>query len=73
MLEQVGQKLDRVVEFTIPDSVLEKRIAGRLLHPASGRTYHEEFNPPKASMKDDVSPFPNATGDWAAAHQEVRR
>lgn len=54
MLKQAGQQLDRVVEFTIPDSVLEKRITGRLLHPASGRTYHEEFNPPKSPMTDDV-------------------
>jgi len=28
---------------------------GRLLHKPSGRTYHEEFNPPKVPMKDDVS------------------
>ena len=27
----------------------------RLLHKPSGRTYHTEFNPPKESMKDDVS------------------
>lgn len=26
----------------------------RLIHPASGRSYHEEFRPPKEHMKDDV-------------------
>lgn len=26
----------------------------RLIHPSSGRSYHEEFNPPKEPMKDDV-------------------
>lgn len=26
----------------------------RLIHPKSGRSYHEEFNPPKEPMKDDV-------------------
>lgn len=30
-------------------------ITFRLLHKPSGRTYHTEFNPPKESMKDDVS------------------
>lgn len=29
----------------------------RLIHQPSGRSYHEEFNPPKESMKDDVSSF----------------
>ena len=27
----------------------------RLLHPKSGRTYHDMYCPPKVSMKDDVS------------------
>ena len=27
----------------------------RLVHPESGRTYHEKYNPPKESMKDDAS------------------
>lgn len=27
----------------------------RLIHQPSGRSYHEEFNPPKEPMKDDVS------------------
>ena len=34
---------------------MKKRILGRLIHKPSGRTYHEEFNPPKESMKDDVT------------------
>jgi len=48
-------KLDLVVEFSIADDRLVRRITGRLLHPASGRTYHTEFKPPKVPMKDDVS------------------
>jgi adenylate kinase len=34
---------------------LKRRILGRLIHKASGRTYHEEFHPPKQAMKDDVT------------------
>ncbi|KAL7980628.1 hypothetical protein Chor_001782 [Crotalus horridus] len=49
------EKLDSVIEFTIADSLLIRRITGRLIHPGSGRSYHEEFNPPKVDMKDDVT------------------
>lgn len=31
----------------------------RLIHQPSGRSYHEEFNPPKEPMKDDVSTLTN--------------
>lgn len=55
MLNKRKTKLDAVVEFGIDDNVLIKRITGRLIHPASGRSYHEEFAPPKVHMKDDVS------------------
>ena len=47
--------LDKVVEFDIDDELLVRRVEGRLVHKASGRTYHTEFNPPKVPMKDDVS------------------
>jgi adenylate kinase len=26
-----------------------------LIHKPSGRTYHEEFHPPKQAMKDDIT------------------
>lgn len=55
MLGKRKTKLDTVIEFGIEDDMLIRRITGRLIHPASGRTYHEEFAPPKAVMKDDVS------------------
>ncbi|XP_032565736.1 adenylate kinase 2, mitochondrial isoform X3 [Chiroxiphia lanceolata] len=53
LLEKRKEKLDSVIEFSIPDSLLIRRITGRLIHPASGRSYHEEFRPPKEPMKDD--------------------
>lgn len=55
LLEKRKTKLDSVIEFNISDSLLVRRITGRLIHPASGRSYHEEFHPPKVDMKDDVS------------------
>lgn len=43
MLDSRGEKLDSVVELLIDDQLLISRITGRLIHPASGRTYHREF------------------------------
>jgi len=43
MLADRKEKLDHVVELKIPDQLLISRITGRLIHPASGRTYHREF------------------------------
>lgn len=52
------QSIDHAVEFNIDDSLLVRRICGRLVHPPSGRTYHEEFQPPKVADKDDVTGEP---------------
>uniref|UniRef100_A0A803JX74 Adenylate kinase 3 n=1 Tax=Xenopus tropicalis TaxID=8364 RepID=A0A803JX74_XENTR len=53
LLEKRQEKLDSVIEFKVDDSLLVRRICGRLIHASSGRSYHEEFNPPKEAMKDD--------------------
>lgn len=58
MLKKRQTKLDAVIEFGIDDNLLIKRITGRLIHPASGRSYHEEFSPPKEHMKDDITGEP---------------
>lgn len=58
LLGKRNTPLDGVVEFAIDDSLLVKRITGRLIHPASGRSYHEEFHPPKVAMTDDVTGEP---------------
>lgn len=43
MLEARKKPLNSVVELVIDDNLLVSRITGRLIHPASGRTYHTEF------------------------------
>ena len=50
--------LDYVLEIDVPDQEIITRMSGRRVHPASGRTYHVKFNPPKAEGKDDVSGEP---------------
>lgn len=57
-MDKRNTQLDAVVEFGIDDNLLVRRITGRLIHPASGRSYHEEFAPPKKSMTDDVTGEP---------------
>jgi adenylate kinase len=58
MLKERKRELQHAVELQIDDSLLVSRITGRLIHPASGRSYHTTFNPPKEEMKDDVTGEP---------------
>uniref|UniRef100_A0A182NHA8 Adenylate kinase n=1 Tax=Anopheles dirus TaxID=7168 RepID=A0A182NHA8_9DIPT len=58
LLEKRRTGLDAVIEFGIDDSLLVRRITGRLIHQASGRSYHDEFAPPKVPMRDDVTGEP---------------
>jgi adenylate kinase len=58
MLGGTGKKLDKVIHFDIEDSLLFRRITGRRIHPASGRSYHIEFAPPKVEGKDDITGEP---------------
>jgi adenylate kinase len=58
LLEKRNTELDAVIEFGIDDSLLVRRITGRLIHQKSGRSYHEEFHPPKKPMTDDVTGEP---------------
>ena len=56
-MKAAGVKLELVLEIDVPDDAIIERMSGRRVHPASGRTYHVKFNPPKVAGKDD------ATGD----------
>jgi adenylate kinase len=47
--------IDYVLEIAVPDSAIIDRMSGRRVHPASGRSYHVKFNPPKVPGKDDVT------------------
>lgn len=58
MLAERKQAIDHAIELKIPDALLISRITGRLIHPASGRSYHKEFNPPKKPMTDDITGEP---------------
>ena len=54
-LKNEGVDIDGVVEIDVDDAEIIRRMSGRRVHLASGRTYHIEFNPPKEAGKDDVT------------------
>ncbi|WP_317382988.1 adenylate kinase [Anaerobiospirillum succiniciproducens] len=54
-LVEAGIEIDGVVELQVPDEKIVKRMSGRRVHLASGRTYHIVYNPPKVEGKDDVT------------------
>ena len=54
-LKEAGVPVEAVVDIYVPDAEIIKRMSGRRVHLASGRTYHLVFNPPKEEGKDDVT------------------
>src|SRR5450830_1604537 len=54
-MKAAGVKLDYVLEIDVPFEAIIERMSGRRSHPASGRTYHVKFNPPKVTGKDDIT------------------
>jgi adenylate kinase len=57
-MKAASVKLDAVLEIDVPDDAIIERMSGRLSHPASGRSYHVRFNPPKTPGVDDVTGEP---------------
>lgn len=54
-LKSMAVNIDEVIEIAVEDSEIIKRMGGRRVHPASGRTYHIEFNKPKQEGIDDIT------------------
>jgi len=57
-MKEAGVALDVVLEIDVPEDAIIDRMSGRRVHPASGRSYHVKFNPPKVDGVDDVSGEP---------------
>jgi adenylate kinase len=57
-LRQASIAIDYVVEITLDEEEIVQRLAGRWIHPASGRTYHVRFHPPKVANRDDLTGEP---------------
>lgn len=54
-LKDANVALDAVVEIDVDNDEIIKRMSGRRIHEASGRSYHVVYNPPKVPEKDDVT------------------
>ena len=57
-LAAAGVEVEVVLELTVPDGEIIKRMSGRRVHPGSGRTYHVEYNPPATPDVDDETGEP---------------
>ncbi|WP_319239905.1 adenylate kinase [uncultured Propionivibrio sp.] len=68
-----GIDVDHVFDFDVPDAEIVIRMSGRRVHPASGRSYHVRFNPPRVDGVDDVTGEPLVLRDDDATETVLRR
>ena len=57
-MKAAGVGVDHVLEIDVPEDEIVLRMSGRRVHPASGRSYHVNFNPPRVPDRDDVTGAP---------------
>lgn len=57
-LADANVTIDHVIEISVPDDEIVKRLSGRRQHAGSGRVYHIDHNPPKQEGIDDVTGEP---------------
>jgi len=55
ILAELGRRIEQVVLLDVPDDVIVARLEGRLIHPGSGRIYHEKYDAPQKSGIDDLT------------------
>jgi adenylate kinase len=55
ILAELGRRIEQVVLLDVADDVIVARLEGRLIHPASGRVYHQHHDPPKQPGLDDLT------------------
>lgn len=46
-------QIDTVINLNVPFEVIKQRLTARWIHPASGRVYNIEFNPPKTVVSSN--------------------
>ena len=57
-MKDAAVPIDFVLEIAVPDDAIIERMSGRRVHPASGRSYHVKFNPPRVAGRDDLTGEP---------------
>lgn len=53
-----AHQISTVINLNVPFQTIKDRLTARWIHPASGRVYNTEFNPPKVSGIDDITGEP---------------
>jgi adenylate kinase len=67
-LEEINEKVDRVIALEASDEDLVKRLSGRRQSDATGKTYHVEHDPPpKEGSEEDAGPFVQREDDTEEA------
>ncbi|XP_043917024.1 GTP:AMP phosphotransferase AK3, mitochondrial [Protopterus annectens] len=51
-------QVDTVLNLNVPFETIKQRLTARWIHPASGRIYNTDFNPPKIPGIDDATGEP---------------
>jgi adenylate kinase len=72
-IRSAGVALDAVLQIEVDDAEIVERMSGRRVHPASGRTYHVKFNPPKVEGRDDVTGEPLVQRDDDSRETVLKR
>lgn len=49
ILQDLGKRIDYVINIEVPKEELVARLSGRWVSPTSGATYHTIYNPPKVA------------------------
>lgn len=57
-LLEAGVDIDYVLEISVEDEEIVKRLSGRRVHEGSGRVYHVDYNPPANPGVDDETGEP---------------
>lgn len=52
-LKELGIEIDKVIEISVSDEAIKRRLSGRRVCLECGATYHIEYNPPKCGSKCD--------------------
>ncbi|MEY8463586.1 adenylate kinase [Streptococcus merionis] len=52
-LAELGLSLDGVINIEIDPAKLQERLSGRIIHKATGETFHKVFNPPAEGYNEE--------------------
>ena len=70
-----GIEIDAVVELEVPDEKIVKRMSGRRVHLASGRTYHIVYNQPKVegTVRNRLKVYHEQTEPLVAFYKDLSK